>query len=345
MSLVMRVAGDRWREHLRRTAQEFPGIIPVAKGNGYGFGVGRLARRAEWLGAPTLAVGTYDELDQATSRYPGDIVVLTPWRPFEPSAVGALGNPRVIHTVGRLADLPHLQAERVVLEVATSMRRHGLAPGEVAAALKAAGGVRLEALSIHLPLEGPQNAAELARLLAVVAPSARAAGITQVWVSHLSTEQLRTAEAHGFTLRPRVGTQLWLGAKDVITVEASVLDAHPVNKGDLYGYRRRTAKTDGTIVIVSGGTAHGIGLEAPAGSLSPWDRAARVARGGLDAMGRVKSPFLIGDHQQHAMFAEPPHMQSSMLLVPSGQQCPAVGDVLRARVRHTATTFDRVEFE
>lgn len=339
MSLIMKVDGDRWRAHLRSVAEEAPGLIPVAKGNGYGFGVGRLARRAEWLGVPTLAVGTYDELDQATSRFADDIVVLTPWRPFLPAAVAALANPKIIHTIGRLPDLDSVRGSRVVLEVATSMQRHGFTLDQIPDALTVASGVR--AISIHLPLPGPENATEFARILNAIAPAASARGVTEVWVSHLSDSQLRNADRHGFTLRPRIGTQLWLGAENAITVEATVLDAHRVNKGDVYGYRRRAAKAPGTILIVSGGTAHGIGLEAPAGSLTARDRAARVARGGLDALGRVRSPFFIGQHQ--AMFAEPPHMQSSMLFLPREIAAPAPGDVVRARVRHTATTFDAVE--
>lgn len=338
MSLIMKVDGHQWRSHLRAVAETAPGIIPVAKGNGYGFGVGRLARRAVWLGVPTLAVGTYDELDEATSRFPGDIVVLTPWRPFLPAAVAALGNSRIIHTVGRFEDLEHLKGHRIVVEVATSMRRHGFNLDQIPDALKAGG---IEALSIHLPLPGPANADEFAYLLESVAPHASVRGIREVWVSHLSNDQLRAANNHGLALRPRVGTQLWLGAENAISVEATVLDAHAVNKGDAFGYRRRIARAAGNILVVSGGTAHGIGLEAPAGSLTVRDRAARVARGGLDALGRVRSPFFINDHQ--VMFAEPPHMQSSMLFVPSEITAPQPGDVVRARVRHTATNFDAVD--
>ena len=60
----LHVDGDRWRAHLRQVAAATPGLVPVAKGNGYGFTLGRLARQAAWLGADTLAVGTYDELPQ-----------------------------------------------------------------------------------------------------------------------------------------------------------------------------------------------------------------------------------------------------------------------------------------
>ena len=62
MALTLYVDGDRWRTHLTDVLTRNPGLVPVAKGNGYGFGLHRLARKAEWLGVDTLAVGTYDEL-------------------------------------------------------------------------------------------------------------------------------------------------------------------------------------------------------------------------------------------------------------------------------------------
>ncbi len=119
-----------------------------------------------------------------------------------------------------------------------------------------------------------------------------------------------------------------------------MLDVHPVERGDVFGYRGRSAPKSGHIVVVSGGTAHGIGLEAPTGDTSIKARAATLARGGLDAVGFVRSPFTIDGKQR--LFAEPPHMQASMLFLPSGAHVPAVGDEVGVRVRFTATTFDRV---
>ena len=40
MSLSLTVDGERWRSHLLRTVRTHPGIVPVAKGNGYGLSVG-----------------------------------------------------------------------------------------------------------------------------------------------------------------------------------------------------------------------------------------------------------------------------------------------------------------
>ena len=97
---------------------------------------------------------------------------------------------------------------------------------------------------------------------------------------------------------------------------ATVLDVHEVERGDVFGYRGRTAPKAGHILVVSGGTAHGIGLEAPIGDHSIRARAATLARGGLDAVGFVRSPFSVDGKQR--LFAEPPHMQASMLFLPHG---------------------------
>jgi hypothetical protein len=122
-------------------------------------------------------------------------------------------------------------------------------------------------------------------------------------------------------------------------VRATVLDVHEVQRGDVFGYRGRSAPRNGHIVVVSGGTAHGIGLEAPTGGASLRDRAARVAKGSLDAAGFVRSPFTVSGKQR--LFAEPPHMQASMLFLPSGAAVPAVGTEVDVQVRYTATAFDR----
>ena len=119
-----------------------------------------------------------------------------------------------------------------------------------------------------------------------------------------------------------------------------MLDVHEVARGDSFGYRGRTAPKAGHLLIVSGGTAHGIGLESPTGESSLRARAATLARGGLDAAGFVRSPFSIDGKQR--LFAEPPHMQASMLFLPGGARVPEVGDEIDVRVRYTATTFDRV---
>ncbi len=345
--LRMYVDGERWRAHLKQVAADRPGLVPVAKGNGYGFGIPRLARKAGWLGADTLAVGTYGEVAAASSRFGGSLLVLTPWRPGETGELEPRAAKRIVHTVSRLEDLESLaegpDKPRVVLERLTSMKRHGLS----AAALREAGTlvarhaeVHVEGVAIHLPLAVQSHLPEVERLMTDVV----AAGLPTrtVYVSHLTSDEIR-ALACGYPdyeFRPRIGTDLWLGDPEPLTVRASVLDTHPVDRGERYGYRGRSAPRAGTLVIVSGGTAHGIGLESPTGALSLRTRAATIARGGLDAAGVVRSPYLIDG--KHRVFAEPPHMQASMLFLPRGARVPEVGEEVDVRVRHTATAFDEV---
>ena len=102
MPLTLYVDGPRWRAHLQAVRDAHPGIVPVVKGNGYGFGVDRLAARAAWLGVDTVAVGMYHEVTQVAAAFHGTVMVLTPWRPFETHVVF---DSHVVHTVGRLEDL------------------------------------------------------------------------------------------------------------------------------------------------------------------------------------------------------------------------------------------------
>lgn len=347
MSLILTVDGERWRRHLRHTADTHPGLVPVIKGNGYGFGNARLARRAGWLGVDTVAVGTYHEVADVALRYDGDLVVLSPWRPFVPDLDPALDR-RVIHTLGRVEDVDALLARRprarFVLEQRTSMQRHGFTARELweaADRLRRHPGARLEGVALHLPLAQGNHVGEVRRLLND-AVAADLPDLRTVWVSHLSTAELAELR-HGFgdfVLRPRIGTGLWLGDREALHVGATVVDVHHVERGDAFGYRGRTAPKAGHLLVVSGGTAHGIGLEAPTGDSTLKARAATLARGGMDAVGFVRSPFTIDGKQR--LFAEPPHMQVSMLFVPAGARVPAVGERIGVRVRYTATTFDDV---
>jgi alanine racemase len=346
MSLTLTVDGDRWRRHLRSVADATPGLVPVAKGNGYGFGVGRLARKAEWLGCDTLAVGTYEELPEVMQRFDGDLLVLTPWRPNGPRLPDGLPARRVVHTVSRLADLLALldvqPDARVVLERLTSMRRHGMTADELrsAARLLERRPAVVEGVALHLPLAAGAHLGEVMALVNDVV--AAELTTTTLWVSHLTARELtalRTSYAD-FTVRPRIGTDLWLGDRDALTVTATVLDVHEVDRGDAFGYRGRSVPKAGHILVVSGGTAHGIGLEAPTGDHSIRARAATLARGGLDAVGFVRSPFTVDGKLR--LFAEPPHMQASMLFLPHGPRVPAVGEEIGVRVRFTATEFDQV---
>ena len=347
MALTLRIDGERWRSHLRAVADAQPGLVPVAKGNGYGFGRPALARRTQWLGSDTIAVGTYTEVPSVASRYDGDILVMSPWRPFLPEVRdGSAYNPRIIHTVGRVEDIEALASSqpgaRVVVEGMTSMERHGLDRHSLSEAAKALGRLQLDGFSLHLPMAG-DNLAEAEQWIAAVQASQLDTGT--VFVSHLEDSELATLRERrpNISVRPRIGTDLWLGDRRALRVRSSVLDVHEVSRGERVGYRQRAMPRDGSLVVVSGGTAHGIGLEAPTSAVSVRQRATSFAKGGLEAAGLALSPFTVAGKQR--WFAEPPHMQASMLLLPSSVTPPQVGDDVSVDVRFTITTFDRIELD
>jgi hypothetical protein len=343
MPLTLYVDGDRWRTHLRSVVDSRPGLVPVAKGNGYGMGLGRLARKADWLGADLLAVGTYEEIPAVAQRFPGALLVLSPWRPWVEQGPY---EDRVVHTVGRLDDLRALAERseradrpRVVVEFLTSMSRHGLSTEDIRSALPYLSQLRLEGTALHLPMAGP-NVQEAERWIDAQADAGLRA--SQLFVSHLTpAEEAEVRQRHGdLEIRPRVGTALWLGDRGALHARASVLDVHPVSRGDRVGYRQRRIPRAGSLLVVAGGTAHGVALESPAANTSVRQRAIAVARGGLDAIGLALSPFTVDGRQR--WFAEPPHMQASLLFVPASARVPAVGDEIDVDVRFTTTAFDRV---
>jgi hypothetical protein len=347
--LTLYVDGPAWRAHLRRVVADHPGIIPVAKGNGYGFGIGRLARRCQWLGVDQLAVGTYGELPQVLDRFDGDVLVLEPYRAFLPAA---LTHPRgsarrVVHTIGRAVDLTDLVARedvrpRIVLEALTSMYRHGLAAADLLAALADHRGARCVGVTLHLPLGGG-HLAEVERWLRTLEPAfGRGRAWPPILLSHVHDAELGELGARHpeRVFRPRVGTSLWLGAIDALSMRATVNDRHLVHRGDRVGYRQRRVGRDGWVLVVSGGTSHGIALEAPSAAVSGRQRLGVLARGGLESAGRALSPFVVGDRRR--WFVEPPHMQVSMLFLPADVAVPEIGSEVPVRVRYTTTLADRV---
>lgn len=349
MSFDLHVDAGRWHAHLDAYAAAVPGLVPVIKGNGYGFGRDRLVAEALRMNAPQIAVGIYHEAVEARAAFAGDVLVMTPWRPYFTGAAveAALRDSQVIHTISRLEDIAGIvQAAggpvRVVIEGETSLARHGFDRHElaaVAAEVAAATGVEVEGLGIHLPFM-PTNLDEADRWAGRTLASQLEA--SAFYVSHLTPTELADLRERRpeLDVRARIGTRLWLGTLDPLSVRATVLDVHQVTRGERIGYRQRAMPAGGHLLVLSGGTSHGLGLEAPRSVTSPIDRAKRLARGGLEAAGFALSPFIVAGKQR--WFAEPPHMQSSLVFLPSSVKPPAPGDTVTAAVRYTTTTFDSV---
>ena len=338
MTLTLTIDTRAWRDHVKHIHEEFPGLVPVAKGNGYGLGLDVLAREAERLNNDCLAVGTAHEV--TTVREAGwsrDVIVLSPWRPFDETATALLDDPRVITVVSRLTDLDELRAThpgaRVVVELMTSMRRHGITPQEVASV--EVGKLGFEGWTMHLPLKGQLS--EARQLASEAVAHQRGA----VWVSHLGVNDYRRLRTQlGVQTRMRMGTRLWLGAPQTLRTTATVLDVHRVTRGARYGYNQSRAPRDGWLVIVSGGTSHGIALSAPSPARSLRQRGVSLAQGVLDAAGVSRSPFSIAGRKRP--FAEPPHMHASMVFVGGASPGVEVGDEVPVTTRQTTTTCDEL---
>jgi len=293
VTLRLTVDTGAWREHVDRVVRHCPGLVPVVKGNGYGFGRTALAAIAAEL-ADTVAVGTVHELaDVPRAVTP---VVLTP-APRPP------GDLVPILTVGSVHDVRTLAGwrGRVLVKLASSMRRFGATLdelGPVAAGARAAG-LDVVGFSVHPPLAGTddEHTDEIAAWLAVLGPD------DEMWVSHLSVdgyEALRDAWSDR-RFRLRLGTTLWHGDKSGLHLGADVVAVRDASAGERAGYRQLVVPADGRLVMVGAGTAHGV-HPLPDG----------------------RSPFHFDRRRLDLL--EPPHMHTSMVFVPAGFSAPGLAD-------------------
>lgn len=304
MTIRLTVDRDRWWRHATGVAAGIDGIVPVVKGNGYGFGRANLAIAASRL-SPIIAVGTVHELD----GLPDDVttVVLTP----------TLHPPSSTEPVLTVADHRHVDAlagwaGRVVVKLESPMHRYGGGIELVAAAQRA--GLRTVGVAIHLPLAGSDDdrLGHVAEQLPRIDPS------LDVWLSHLSPGAYELLpDSHRYKLR--VGTYLWHGDREAIRLEADVLATRRVEAGTTAGYRLTTVERDSTIVMIGAGSAAGV-APLPDG----------------------RSPFHF--ERRRLELLEPPHMHTSMALVPSGEPCPAIGDWVDVQRPLTMTAADELRW-
>jgi alanine racemase len=306
MTLRLTIDERDWRAHVDVVRQAIPRLVPVVKGNGYGFGRATLAAvAATW--ADEIAVGTVHELaDVAMTVGPRadiTIVALTPALHLP----GELDS-RWVPTVGSPAHIDALRHHgfngSVAVKLESSMHRHGTPPqllDELVQRVRSAGFAVHEYI-VHLPLPSPAFG------------STRAVGQIEGWldrldpsvplsVSHMSIESFdRLGHDHPTrSFRLRSGTQLWHGDKSFVHLSADVLEVRPISIGEPVGYRQAPAASSGQLVMIGAGSAHGV---APLdGGLSPFHHARR------------RMPLV-----------EAPHMHTSMVLVGGDAPAPSVGD-------------------
>ncbi len=226
----------------------------------------------------------------------------------------------------------------------TSMQRHGFSARELWAAARLLHdrhpGARLEGIALHLPLQQGSHLSEVSRLMNDVV--AAELPTRTIWVSHLTDAELAQLRASyaDYDIRPRIGTGLWLGDRDALRVRRRCWTCTRWSAGTRSATEAAPRRSPATCWWSAAARPTASASRRRTGDQSIRARAATVARGGLDAVGFVRSPFSIDGKQR--LFAEPPHMQASMLFLPHGPRVPEVGDAVQVRVRYTATTFDRV---
>jgi alanine racemase len=309
VTITLTVRTAPWRAHVAQLANAVDGLVPVVKGNGYGFGRIALARLAAEF-CDTVAVGTIHELDGLPDGlHP---VVLTPTLTAPPSTAPIL-------SVGSQLHIDALDGwnGRVLVKLASSMQRYGGDVGLVDAARRS--GLDVIGVSLHPPLAGSpsEHADEIVHALAGVDPD------LSVWVSHLDTATYASLPAT-HTYRLRLGTSLWHGDKSALSLAADVIDVRRVRAGMRAGYHQQAVAGDGHLIMIGAGTANGVTVQ-PDG----------------------RSPFHF--NRQRLDLHEPPHMHTSMAFLSDASTTasgalPDVGQRVDVQRPLTMTAVDTFEW-
>ena len=298
MTLRLSVDSSSWNLHFHAVAKSLINVVPVVKGNGYGFGRQTLMSHAASI-ANEIAVGTVFEAHDVPANCTA--IVLTPAGRELPESLPQTA----VLTVGSLQHIENLKNNSwrgsVVVKLRSSMNRYGANKDEltdVLAALKIAGLTHV-GWSIHPPLDGqPED-----HLREIKHWMSELSSDLPWFISHtnaVNANELRK-EFSKNRIRVRSGTALWLGDKSMIQLTADVLDIRSVKKGETAGYRNVDINSDSTIAMIGVGTSHGVHL-----------------------VGTELSPFHF--NQQRLALVEPSHMHTSMVFIPKGDKLPQVGD-------------------
>jgi alanine racemase len=322
---VLRLSVDErvWRRHVDAVRAAVPRLVPVVKGNGYGFGRSRLAALAAGWHADEVAVGTVHELADALAAVPEGTTVVS----LTPAMHLPDGVPdNAVLTVGSLDHVAVLEraarTRPVAVKLESSMHRHGVDATDLPALLDrlAHGGLAVHQFVLHLPLPAGTGSderavAEVERWLPQLDPT------VPLSLGHVSPDGYRAlCAAHRTrTFRLRSGTALWHGDKSSLALSADVLEVRSVEAGAPIGYRQVPASVSGHLVMIGAGSAHGV--LALDGGLSPFHHARR------------RMPLV-----------EAPHMHTSMAIVPTGSPVPAIGEWVDVQRPLTSISPDLVEW-
>lgn len=376
MTFSLKVDATKFRGHLVSVMNGYASagadLVPVVKGNGYGFGRGALASEASRLGCNRIAIGTVWELGQALADFAGEILVLEPFNSVDESAVVQWRKhlehnaERVIVTVSSidLASVRSAGAKNIYLEGKTSLSRFGMLHFDMQS-LVSFNDLKVLGLSLHLPIAQSATKVDATTEISSAFNGATLSkSMTEAWnwivlyeelstkfslpkrlsVSHVSEAQIQSfkkmMQSYNFDLdiEVRIGTKLWLGEPSALQATGTILQIHEVLHRQSVGYQQIDSGNNQRLIVVSGGTAHGVAMAAPSNASSLRKKGVAIAEGISQAIGKVRSPFSY--HGKNLDFVEPPHMQVSMLW--SNDPTISVGDTLDCNVRNTTTNFDSV---
>jgi len=369
MTFALTVDAKRFRTHLTNIVDQFTDagaqVLPVIKGNGYGFGRVTLADEVTRMNLDQVCVGTIWEASEVLENFSGGVVVLEPINSTDALATDQWKTLLVEHADRLIAVISasdtqwvgKIGVKKVWVEALTSMNRFGLAPHQIAQALKGlAAQVSVVGFSLHLPIVQPTISkltkfetssinSNSNKVREIVGWISWLSEITEtpnspvdVSVSHLSATEIAQIkrERPGVNLQIRLGTSLWLGEPKALSVTGTVLAVHEIAATEKAGYQQNSGGRK--VLIVSGGTAHGVALAAPITASTLRKRGIAVAEGFAQAVGKIRSPFTYRGNNLN--FVEPPHMQVSMLWA---DKCEiSVGDEIECNVRNTTANFDAV---
>jgi hypothetical protein len=378
MTFSLTVDAIKFRQHLSAVTAKFQAtgvqLVPVVKGNGYGFTREVLAKEASNLGLNRIAIGTVWELSEALAKFPGEIVVLEPFNSSDTLAVTQWGailksnSARVILTLSNLdfAAAQAVGASLIYLEGLTSLKRFGISKSEFSSITKSQlGTLTVLGMSLHLPIADSKKITGATAEVSSAVDSNKLSGkVLEIWdwlgkykevaasqnfpmhfsLSHVESKDIEVLNEmcvrYNFKMNfdLRVGTSLWLGAPAALSVSGTILEIHDLANTSQVGYQQVATSGHGRLIVVSGGTSHGVALAAPTPKSNFRKRGIAVAEGFAQAFGKVRSPFSV--RGKNLVFAEPPHMHVSLLW--ANDSSDKVGDKLVCNVRNTTTVFDQV---
>ena len=345
MTLSLHVDNNLWTAHIKKVLANYStpnsGVVPVIKGNGYGIGKTHLAQKAKELGLTEVAVGTVFEAHEVLNSGIKQVLIMDPVKDIDELAfkeLSQINNSALLLTISCLKDAQNVGKTPIIIEGITSMSRFGLGIDD----LKEVSNLNLKGLSLHLPIENPSKSkVEEIKDWVISYKQICPNGEKVIYLSHVSESELKslTVSFPDFKFKLRIGTKLWIGDLKAFQIKSTILEVHePANHN--FGYRQRSISSKHRLIIVSGGTAHGVGLQAPRSNVTLKQRLVAILSGLLEAFDYSLSPFVINGKQR--WFAESPHMNVSLLKLPVNVPAPKVGSAISAQVRMTTTNFDCV---